>query len=288
MLDKEVLWPPYTMNGEYLGESPIENPKIYDMTQRSLKWIYRNQPIIVSGEENIPFADEKVIITPTHGGVGDILAVANTFETRGRLSFLSAREVMSKPVLGGLLRLFSTISITKGQFDPATFIESSKRLYFKNDNGVVIFPEGKLRKTKTIDDIHRGPSILACANNALVCPVGIAGPEEKPWRPYGTPFFTHIGEPFLAPYIDISKKSTEKVLRLTPGDRKISMGVKELMLKGMQDALAKVKEIQSEYYERLSSRNSGYKKSSKKDQLYVAAEFQKEIRQKAKNSDNFS
>lgn len=273
----DYTFPPYCNPGEFLGENPIENPGLYDFSVNFIVAnLYRNQPVIISGQENILDPKEPAIIVPSHGGFGDIPAVAKTFSDR-RLNFMSTPTFMSNPVVGPWFRRCGTICLTKGALDAKTFTETSKRLWYETDNSVVIFPEGHLRRGYDIKKTQRGAAVLAGTNGVKVSPVGIVGPEYLRYLPFGTPLITHVGEAFETPFVDAQELSDSmRGYRFSAENHKILKETNVQILDAIQSALYVAKTVESEFKNRVSLAfdNRDYKKAPKAIKLAVAEIYQ--------------
>ena len=74
-------------------------------------------------------------------------------------------------------------------------IKSVKEV-FKANYSLCIFPEGGIRKNRTIENINGGFIYFAKTNKVDIIPVGISGLEEYNWKPFKKKdIYMNVGEP---------------------------------------------------------------------------------------------
>ena len=86
-----------------------------------LRWVFRNIlrlgfGLTVTGQQHVP-ASGPVILAPNHRSDIDPVVMAAAIPRRCR--FLAAAELLTRPVLGAVIRHFRAVPITRGRFDRA-------------------------------------------------------------------------------------------------------------------------------------------------------------------------
>ena len=102
-----------------------------------------------------------------------------------------------------------------------TTIKTVKEV-FKAKYDLCIFPQGGIRKNKTIENINGGFIYFAKANKVDIIPMGLAGFEEYNWKPFRKKDVTiKIGKPI--PYNDNIEEMiniwSDTILELSEGRR---------------------------------------------------------------------
>jgi 1-acyl-sn-glycerol-3-phosphate acyltransferase len=154
--------------------------------------------LTVTGERHIPRRG-PVILAPNHRS--DIDPVVLGAAVPRRCTFLTAAELIARPVLGRLIRLFPFVPIRRGRFDRGAIEDCLARL--ARGEALVIFPEGNIGADGSPQPAHDGMAFVAARAHAAIVPVGIAGTHEV-W-PSGTTWprrgriAVRIGEAIVPP-----------------------------------------------------------------------------------------
>ena len=159
------------------------------------------KPFRFYGNKKVP--DGACVFVGNHYTLFDIVYPACL--TWDGIHFLSKKENMNVPVLGGLCRAVKVISVNRDGNDVRALLDCFKCL--KNGEKISIYPEGTRNKTeRELLDFKGGAAMMAIKAKAPIIPMAI---YKKPR------FFrmTHIivGEPFeLSEYYGV--KMTEETL----------------------------------------------------------------------------
>lgn len=140
-----------------------------------------------TGRENVPEAG-ALIICANHTSNWDPPTLAAALNRR--LTFMAKAELMKIPVFGGIIRALGAHPIRRGKGDSAAVKTAISLL--KNQNAMVIFPEGTRVRGQMPKDAGKGVVRLALMTGAAIVPVGIRGK----YRPFGR-VSAKIGEPIF-------------------------------------------------------------------------------------------
>lgn len=130
-------------------------------------------------ERNIP-PTGPVLLAPNHRS--DIDPVVMAAAVPRRCTFLAAAELLTRPILGPLIRPFRVVSVQRGRFDRDAIEESLRRL--ERGEALVVFPEGTIGAGGSPQPAQDGLSFLAIRAHVPIIPVAITGTHEV-W-PSGT------------------------------------------------------------------------------------------------------
>lgn len=133
----------------------------------------------MAGEEHIPPIG-PVILAPNHRS--DIDPIVMAAAVPRRCTFLAAAELLTRPVLGPLIRPFRVVPIQRGRFDRNAIEECFRRL--ERGEALVVFPEGTIGPDGRAQPAQDGLSFLAIRAHVPIVPVAITGTYEV-W-PSGT------------------------------------------------------------------------------------------------------
>lgn len=150
----------------------------------ALRWIFRailrlGFGLAVAGEHYIP-PTGPVILAPNHRS--DIDSVVIAAAAPRRCTFLAAAELLTRPVLGPLIRPFPVVPIQRDRFDRDAIEECLRRL--ERGEALVVFPEGTIGPDGRPQPAQNGLSFLAIRSHVPIVPVAITGTYEV-W-PSGT------------------------------------------------------------------------------------------------------
>ena len=180
-----------------------------------IPFYYIVKPFRYFGNKKLP--EGRAVIVCNHYSLFDLIYPgALTWEG---LHFLSKKENTEVPVLGAVMRNVKALSANRDGKDVRVLLDSLKCL--KNDDKIVIFPEGTRNKTDAeMLPFHHGAAMMAIKSRSPIIPVVI---YKKP------KFFrmTHIlvGDPILfeeyfdrklteEDYIEADDKLRERMLQL--------------------------------------------------------------------------
>lgn len=135
--------------------------------------------LTVTGQQHVP-ASGPVILAPNHRS--DIDPVVMAAATSRHCRFLAAAELLTRPVLGALIRSLRVIPIARGRFDRTAIKECLRCL--ERGEALVVFPEGHISTNGRLQPAHDGLAFLAMQARVPIIPVGITGTHEV-W-PSGT------------------------------------------------------------------------------------------------------
>lgn len=133
-------------------------------------WLFR---LKVSGLENIPAGG--AIIAPNHQSVWDIPLIGLALCGR-RVHFMAKSELFQNPVFGWLIRTLLAFPVKRGTPD-RTAIRNAIEL-LKQEELVVVFPEGTRRKNGELGKPEAGLSLIAAKAGVPIIPVGIIGTRK--------------------------------------------------------------------------------------------------------------
>lgn len=174
--------------------------------------------ITITGQENIPDVD-PVIIAPTHRSRWDAFivpyAVGRLVSGRDPRFMVSANEV--KGIQGWIIRKMGGFPVNTER-PQLNSVRHSIELLAKNQEMLVIFPEGGIFNDYQIHPLKRGVASIALQAEAdkskrkvKILPVGIR--YSKPYPKWGTEVFVDIGLPLtVADYLgDSLRQSSQKL-----------------------------------------------------------------------------
>ena len=147
-------------------------------------WVFRGIlrlgfRLAVTGEQYIP-PTGPVILAPNHRS--DIDPVVMAAAVPRQCTFLAAAELLTRPILGPLIRPFRVVPIQRGRFDRGAIEECLRRL--EQGEALIVFPEGTIGPDGRPQPAQDGLSFLAIRSHVPIVPVAITGTHEV-W-PSGT------------------------------------------------------------------------------------------------------
>ncbi len=123
-----------------------------------------------SGAQNVPLTG-SVIVASNHRGNLDPPLVGCGVPRE--LHFFAKRELFRVPVLGGLIRIFNSIPVRRGEIDRKSLSLAIDAV--KLGGGLVIFPEGTRAKDVDFLPPKLGVGMIAARTGAPIVPVYIMG-----------------------------------------------------------------------------------------------------------------
>ncbi len=112
-----------------------------------------------------------------------------------KMAFMAKKELFeeSSYVARNISRL-GAFAVNREKLEVST-IKTAKEV-FKAKWNLCIFPQGGIRKNKTIENINKGFVVLAKMTNADIIPIGISGLEKYNWNIFKKPTVTvKVGNP---------------------------------------------------------------------------------------------
>ncbi|MGK7950612.1 MAG: lysophospholipid acyltransferase family protein [Xenococcaceae cyanobacterium] len=176
--------------------------------------------ITVTGRENIPLT-EPVIIAPTHRSYWDAIIVAYAVGrlASGRdLRFMTSEDHVNAPVKGWFVRNLGGFPVDTKNPGISSVRQSIKIL--SNQEMLVIFPEGGIYRTQTINPLKRGVARIALdveselpGSNVKILPISIQYSQSHP--SWGTDVTIKIAPPLkVADYLEDSLRQSSQKLTL--------------------------------------------------------------------------
>lgn len=163
-------------------------------------------PVVhVRGRENIP--EGKVVIACNHSSLSDPVWIHLILRSRIVPMTMAKKELMDTPVIGKLCAKLGAFPVDRSKADLQSIKTALQCL--RDDNKLIIFPEGtRIRKGK-VSQPHNGTIMLACRGNAQILPIYLTA-KKRPFCPLNI----IIGKPYT-PQIAGKRPTTEELDRLT-------------------------------------------------------------------------
>lgn len=127
------------------------------------------------GQTQLP--EGGVLLCGNHTGLSDPIYVLMTLGRKRQCRVLAKAELLRIPVLGAILKSIGIIGVARGRSDVGAIKTAMKAL--KNDERLLMFPEGTRVSADTEGDAHSGAAMLATRTGVPVVPIFI--PREKKW-----------------------------------------------------------------------------------------------------------
>jgi len=174
---------------------------------------------IKTSSEFKPEKGKNYILAPNHISYLDVFFVNMVYGRK--LAYIAKQELFKtqtwaqRYVAKNIYRL-GAFALNREKVGITT-IKTVKEV-FKAKYDLCIFPQGGIRKNRTIENINGGFIYFAKANKADIIPMGLAGFEEYNWKPFrkkdvtikiGTPISYELSEE------EILKQWCEQVCALT-------------------------------------------------------------------------
>ena len=170
----------------------------------------------VIGKANIP--EGNAIVCANHSGMVDPFLIAFAVGKTRNIHVITKAELFRIPIISQVLKKLGMISVDRGVLD-ATAVKSTLR-YLKNNEIVVIFPEGTRVSTDDAVAAKTGAVKIAERSGAPIVPVFL--PRKKPLF---RKIRLIIGKPYYlakqsqkrsqVEYIDLSNALMEKIKLLS-------------------------------------------------------------------------
>lgn len=161
---------------------------IYFLAIPILCFFYRYE---IQGRENIP-RDRKFIIAGNHISYFDPFLVSIALQKP--IAYMAKKELFEHNLFVTLMMDFlGAFAVNREKLEAST-IKTVKEV-LKSKWYLGIFPEGGIKRHKTIEKVNKGFAVIAKAANWDVLPVSIAGCEEYNWVPFRGKIIVKIGKP---------------------------------------------------------------------------------------------
>ena len=163
-------------------------------------------PVIhICGRENLPTG--AAVLCCNHSAFSDPIWVIVFGKCPSLPRSMAKKELLEKPVLGWLYRKLGAFPVDRGHADIGAIKTAMKTL--KNNDKVLIFPEGtRVRKGK-VSEPHSGALMIATRTKAPIVPVYLSTKKHF-WQSvtlcYGKPY---------TPVCEDAKPTQEELERLT-------------------------------------------------------------------------
>lgn len=144
-----------------------------------LIWLFMRifHPWRVIGAENLP--EGAAVLCGNHTTAGDPLYVVCALGRKRQVHVMAKEEIMRWPVVGWILKKAGIFGVKRGTADVAAVKEALRVL--KNDERLLIFPEGTRVREGQTSEAHTGAAMFATRTGAPLVPVYIA-PKKRLFR----------------------------------------------------------------------------------------------------------
>lgn len=147
--------------------------------------------IEVQGRENIP-RGERFIVAANHISYLDPFIVS--YAVKKPVAYMAKKELFEESLLQTLcMDWLGAFAVNREKLEVST-IKTVKEVY-KSSWMLGIFPEGGIRKNKTIEKINKGFAVISKAAKWDILPVSITGCEKYNWIPFKGKIIVKIGRP---------------------------------------------------------------------------------------------
>ena len=172
--------------------------RFYFCLSRPFIWLFYRLRVV--GAENIPSG--ATLVCANHSSNVDPFLLAYAFSLKHQLHILAKNQLFKIPIISTILRKAGMISVDRNHMD-TTSVKSSLA-YLKNDEKILIFPEGTRVSSDDASTAKSGAVKLAERTGAPILPVYI--PRKK--RLFSrVPII--IGEPYYIEKDDQKRKQDD-------------------------------------------------------------------------------
>lgn len=145
----------------------------------------------IKGRENIP-KDRKFICAGNHVSHLDPFLVSIAIQKP--IAYMAKKELFEGPLFFRTnMDWLGAFAVNREKLEVST-IKTVKELY-KTNWLLGIFPQGGIRRNRTIEKVNKGFAVIAKAAKWDILPVAITGCEEYNWIPFKAKVTVQIGEP---------------------------------------------------------------------------------------------
>ena len=146
----------------------------------------------VRGRENLP-KGKKFICAANHVSFLDPFLVS--VAVIKPIAYMAKKELFENdgPIVRFNMDWLGAFAVNREKLEVST-IKTVKELY-KTNWLLGIFPQGGIRRNRTIEKINKGFAVIAKAAKWDIVPISITGCEEYNWIPFKSKVIVQIGEP---------------------------------------------------------------------------------------------
>ena len=146
----------------------------------------------IRGRENLP-KGKKFICAANHVSFLDPFLVS--VAVIKPIAYMAKKELFEDdgPVVRFNMDWLGAFAVNREKLEVST-IKTVKELY-KTNWLLGIFPQGGIRRNRTIEKINKGFAVIAKAAKWDIVPISITGCEEYNWIPFKSKVIVQIGEP---------------------------------------------------------------------------------------------
>ena len=168
---------------------------------------------------------KRYIIAPNHISYIDVFAL--NYAVGQPLAYMAKQELFkfSTPLQRYVTnRIWKLGAFAVNREKPALSTIKTVKEVFKANFSLCIFPQGGIRKNKTIENINGGFVYFAKANKIDIVPVGLTGMETYNWVPFKKPRVDmKVGEPisYELPEEEIVKQWAKQICDMTGYENKM-------------------------------------------------------------------
>ena len=146
----------------------------------------------IRGRENLP-KGKKFICAANHVSFLDPFLVS--IAVIKPIAYMAKKELFENdgPVVRFNMDWLGAFAVNREKLEVST-IKTVKELY-KTNWLLGIFPQGGIRRNRTIEKINKGFAVIAKAAKWDIVPISITGCEEYNWIPFKSKVIVQIGEP---------------------------------------------------------------------------------------------
>lgn len=170
----------------------------------------------VVGRENVPH-NGRLVICANHSGLADPLWIVHALRLGHIPRIMAKKEALEMPVLGKILERIGVFGVDREGIDVAAIKKGLKCL--KDEEELLIFPEGTRVKPGKIVEPKRGAVVLAARTNSPILPVYLTA-QRRPFSKMkciiGTPYTMEFAglKPTEAELELETKRMMEKIYKL--------------------------------------------------------------------------
>ncbi len=151
-------------------------------------WLFYR--IELRGAHNVP-KNQKFICSPNHISYLDPFIAA--YAIKKPLAFMAKKELFDNEKLAKTIDALGAFAVNREKLEVST-IKTALDI-FKTKNWVLgIFPQGGIRKNKTIEQINKGFAAIAKTVKVDILPISIIGVEQYNWIPFKGKIIVEVGE----------------------------------------------------------------------------------------------
>ena len=168
---------------------------------------------------------KRYIIAPNHISYIDVFAL--NYAVGQPLAYMAKQELFKwKTSLQKYVtnRIWKLGAFAVNREKPALSTIKTVKEVFKANYSLCIFPQGGIRKNKTIENINGGFVYFAKANKIDIVPVGLTGIETYNWKPFRKQKVEMtVGEPisYELPEEEIVKQWSKQICDMTGYENKM-------------------------------------------------------------------